>query len=501
MLVGAYYNHPIARTGAPGDDGTCRDCHDNYKLNPDDGYVSLTGLPESYAPGTSYILTVSVYSYDRERFAFEFTIVSDTQEQATGSFTIINSTTTMLDGGNKYIKTTRYGYDNPTNYMKTWQFQWNSPSKAEAPVTFYGVGMGSDCDNDEDGDRVYTLMQKVQPAPKVPVKPQGIIVEPSEGYVTLSWYMPIDPNTSEGFASYNVYWSDSATGGLDLLETVTTRQYVHNGLANGHTYRYQISSTNSEGEGPLSDVVTAVPNNVPDKPRHLETGTVSNDQITITWDAPSTWGDGGSKSFNVYRGMTPWEVQMIASDIAVSSYTDTSALEANMTYHYRVQAATDRGTGGVATLSVFVPPAPPGFPPGLSVIVARGAVELSWQEPTDTGGDPVDYYRVYRTVPGQDPVLVKDCLYGTTCIDDTVDPDQTYEYTVAAVNSAGEGALSTPVEAFIVPPPSVGDSEQTLTSEVPFSGLVVVCAVIIIGVVMVGRLSRATSIAEGREED
>ena len=179
----------------------------------------LAGLPESYEPGRSYVLTASVYSPGQLRFCFEFTIVSSSSEQPTGSFTCITSNTTCLSPDGKYIKPP---YDNPTNSMKTWQFQWNSPSIAEAALTFYGVGLGSDCDNDENGDRVYTCMMTIQPAPKLPVKPAGIIVEPADGHVTLSWYMPIEPSSNGGTVSYNIYWSTSPTGGMDLLETVNT---------------------------------------------------------------------------------------------------------------------------------------------------------------------------------------------------------------------------------------------------------------------------------------
>lgn len=500
MLAGAYVNHPDCRTGAPGE-GTCQNCHDEYALNSGSGYISLSGLPDQYEPGKSYIVTVTVYCPGMTRFCFELTIVSSDSSQPTGSFTCIDTTETCISGGGKYLKTTRYGMDDSANDMKTWQFQWNSPSKAEAPVTFYGVGMGSDADNDEDGDMVCTCMMTLQPAAKMPVKPVGLIVEPSEGAISLSWYMTTDPDPAGGQVMYNIYWSDSATGGLELLDTSYVKEFTHTGLVNGHTYRYQISCSNGEGEGPLSDVVNAIPADAPDRPRHLSTSKVAFDQISLLWDAPSSWGDGGSRTFTILRGETPWDVASIATGVSTGSYTDNGPLEPNVTYHYRVQAVTDSGAGGIACLSVYVPPTTPGFPLDLSVMVKKATVELVWHPPLDDGGDQVRSYRVYRSEPGQAPILLKDRLQTCEFVDNTVDPDVTYEYTVAAVNSAGEGSLSTPVEAYIVPPPSVGDDGNIANSQIPFSGLVVVGAVILIGALMVGRLSRATSEAERSRRD
>ncbi len=498
MMGGAYINHPDGRTGAPGEQ-TCQACHDQYALNSGDGYVMLSGTPEKYLPGQSYILTVTVYSPGMTRFCFEFTIVSQDSDQPTGSWTCIDAEEACVSG--KYIKTSRNGCDGGVNGMKTWQVEWNSPSKAESPLTFYGVGMGSNADNDEDGDCTYTCMMTLYPAPKLPDKPSGIIVEPGDCHVALSWYMSTETDPAGGPLSYNIYWSDSVTGGLEFLTTVAEPEYVHYGLMNGHTYRYQISGANAEGEGPLSNVVTAKPDLVPSEPRHLATASVAYNEIQLTWDPPTDWGSGGAKSFTVLRGETPWDVSPIASGINQASYIDEGPLAPNTEYYYRVQAVNDRGGGGVATISVFVPATPPSFPLDLSLMVRKGEVELNWQAPMEDGGDPVCYYRVYRSAPGEAPELIKDLLSETNFVDTDTLPDVTYEYTVAAVNGAGEGSLSTPVEAYIVPPPSSGDTSGVDFEGIPLSGLVVVGAVIIIGAVMVGRLSHATSLAERKDED
>ncbi len=61
LMAGAYVNHPFYRTGAPGDSGTCADCHDDYDLNSGEGYISISGAPAKYEPATSYTLEVTIY--------------------------------------------------------------------------------------------------------------------------------------------------------------------------------------------------------------------------------------------------------------------------------------------------------------------------------------------------------------------------------------------------------------------------------------------------------
>jgi fibronectin type 3 domain-containing protein len=500
MTAGAYMNHPDNKTGAPGEE-TCRQCHNDYGLNTGSGNVMVQGIEDRYEPGRSYILTVSVYYPDMGRYCFEMTAVSEDSSQSSGSFNCIDTTETCLAGGGKYIKSTKNGLMGASNGMKTWQVQWNSPSKAEYDITFYCVGMASDCDNDEDGDYVYTCKMTVCPAPKTPGKPSGLLVEPGDQRVALAWYMMDTPDPAGGPVSYNIYWSDSSSGSLSLLTTVTEKSYVHTGLVNGRTYRYQISGSNDEGEGPLSDVATVSPNLVPDRPRHLTTTQVSAEGVHLQWDAPSTWGSAGGHVYNVYRGECPCSTVLVRSGLETATYTDTESLLPNVTYHYRIQAKNDLGVGGIAEISLHVPPAPPGLPLDLSHLVNKGVVELTWEPPVDEGGDAVRYFRVYRAEEGKEPVLVQDMLRDTTFQDNSVDPDMTYEYTVAAVNVAGEGTLSTPISAYIAPLPTSGETGNVIYEDVPFSGLVAVGAVIIIGAVMVGRLSHASNEAERRRQD
>jgi fibronectin type 3 domain-containing protein len=500
LMAGAYQNHPDYRSGAPGE-GTCRDCHSSYGLNTGGGNIMVMGIPEMYTPGKAYTFTVSVYSPDRSQFCFALTAAAEDDEAPCGTFTALNTGATCAMRGGKTIMTTRNGYGGGTDYTKTWDVQWNAPSKAESAITFYGCGLGGDAQGNKGGDRVYTCKMTTYPAPNTPVQPKGLIVEPGDGHIGLTWFMDVTPDPRGGPVTYSIYWSDSTSGGLSLLTTISDKEYVHTGLVNGRTYRYQVSASNNEGEGPLSSVVRGTPNDVPERPRHLMSTKAAYDEITLKWDAPSSWGSGGTHSYIISRGMCPCMMEEVASGVTQTTYTDNEMLMANTTYHYQVRAVSSLGGGGVAMISLDIPATTPSFPLGLNVAVRVSSVDLTWEVPSDDGGDEVREYRIYRATGDGQPQLLKDSWTDTQFTDTDIMPDTQYEYTVAAVNGAGEGAMSTPVEAYIYPAPGSGDTGTFSVSEIPFSGLVAVGAVIIIGALMVGRLSFAASEAERREEE
>jgi fibronectin type 3 domain-containing protein len=501
LMAGAYVNHPFYRTGAPGDSGTCANCHDDYDLDSGEGYISISGISSKYEPATAYTLTITIYHPGQTRFGFQVTAVPEESANAAGSFACLNSKTTMTDTGGKYIKSSQNGLECETVGTKSWTIRWNSPSAALGPVTFYASGIAADNDNDEGDDWVYTTSHTVSPAPRTPTQPTGLTVEPGDGYITISWYLDTEPDPQGGPVTYNIYWSDSPTGGLSLLTTVSEREYTHTGLVNKCSYRYQISGVNDEGEGSLSNVVRACPDLVPSRPRHLSPTSVSNAEVTLTWDAPDDWGVGGTNSYSVLRGPTPWDLEEIATGVVNTRYTDNGTMAPNSTTHYQVIAVNARGSGGVALASVYIPASSPSFPLSLNVAVKTTSVEMSWEPPSNDGGDPVTEYRIYRSEDGGSPDLVKDHITETYFVDTDVMPDVDYEYTVAAVNGAGEGAQSIPAPAYIYPQPGAGDTGTGSIDEIPFSGLVAVGAVIIIGAVMVGRLGRASSEAERREDE
>ena len=86
----------------------------------------------------------------------------------------------------------------------------------------------------------------------------------------------------------------------------------------------------------------------------------------------------------------------------------------------------------------------PGAPTDVAVSGTDGGAEVSWAAPASDGGSPVMAYRVFR-----DGVQVHETADGTTLsfTDSGLSNGTEYDYEVAAVNFAGEGAKSSVVSA------------------------------------------------------
>ena len=86
-------NPPNGRTNAPGE-SNCTDCHSSFPLNSGSGMLSLDGLPDSYSPGETYDLTLTLSDPGASRWGFSLTVIEDGDDEAVSVGTI-----TVTDGG------------------------------------------------------------------------------------------------------------------------------------------------------------------------------------------------------------------------------------------------------------------------------------------------------------------------------------------------------------------------------------------------------------------
>ena len=177
-----------------------------------------------------------------------------------------------------------------------------------------------------------------------PSAPLGLSAVPGDGSVALSWEAP----ASEGGApvsAYNVYRNGSllTTLGVVLAHTDT-------GLANGVSYSYGVSASNSLGEGPRSAQVSATPATLPDAPAGL-TALISNRNVTLSWQAPGSDGGAPVTGYAIFRNGTL--LATVGTDLTYRDSTVTNGLA----YGYKV-AAVNRVGQGPFTAEVTATPAP-----------------------------------------------------------------------------------------------------------------------------------------------
>ena len=157
---------PIASTGAPSE-STCAKstCHNTYAVNSGDGLLDLQiagNAGNSYTPGATYRLTVSLNQSSINRFGFQLQALKNADNTQAGTLVITDSLRTQtLAGGNEFTgrnyATYKYAGTEPyTNGLGQWSFDWIAPEAGAGDVTFYYAGVAANNDGSDYGDLVYT---------------------------------------------------------------------------------------------------------------------------------------------------------------------------------------------------------------------------------------------------------------------------------------------------------------------------------------------------------
>ena len=183
-------------------------------------------------------------------------------------------------------------------------------------------------------------------APTVPSAPQNLAATAGNATVSLAWQAP-SSNGGSAITSYNIYRGTSP-GSETLLSSTSgsTLSYQDATAANGITYYYYVTATNSIGTSPNSNEASATPAapTVPSAPQNLA-AKGGNAQVSLTWSAPSSNGGSPITSYNIYRGTTSGgegATPLASVSGSTTSYTD-SGLTNGQAYYYTVAAVNSVG--------------------------------------------------------------------------------------------------------------------------------------------------------------
>ena len=235
---------------------------------------------------------------------------------------------------------------------------------------------------------------------------------------------------SEGYYVYRDGNRVAETGSSD---------YRDQGLQPATTYEYRVSAFDDDGdEGDLSDAVQVTTEAVPGPsvPTDLVATAASPYRIDLAW-SPSE-AEAGLDFYRVFRD---------GEEVATTdntSYADSS-LEPETEYEYRVSAVDELGNesdrSDPSSATTETEPGPPAPRNLLAVAWSSTQVNLSWTPPA-ASIHPVQGYNVYRE--GESIGFV----VSTVFIDTGLNPETTYGYSVAAVDTRGvEGEMSDEVSA------------------------------------------------------
>ena len=202
------------------------------------------------------------------------------------------------------------------------------------------------------------------------------------------------------------------------------------------TYEVQVRAANAKGDGSWSSSARATPGAVPGKPAR-PTLEASNNQIIVTWTAPSSSSPITSYSVRYRRGTG---AATRIDNLSGTSHT-LDSLDNGHSYEIRVRASNAKGAGPWSDPVTAVPGAVPSKPSAPTLTTGNGQIMVSWNAPTSNAGSLTHYDLRHRRV-GTSSWTQIDGISGTSRTVTGLTNGQSREFQVRAANSIGDGAFS-----------------------------------------------------------
>ena len=291
-----------------------------------------------------------------------------------------------------------------------------------------------------------------------PAAPTAVTATAGNASATVHWTAPAD-NGGAAITGYQVEYSGNGGTSYTPFGTVasaaSTSQTI-TGLTNGTAYLFKVAAINSVGTGAFSSPSAAVTPKAPTVPGMptTVTATAGNASATVHWAAPADNGGAAITGYQVEysgNGGTSYTAFGTVASAASTSQTITG-LTNGTAYLFKVAAINSVGTGAFSPASASVTPTPnpvvPGAPTAVMATAGNATATVSWTAPADNGGAAIAAYQVqYSTDGGTTYVNVGSTTAGTSQKVTGLTNGKQYLFRVAAINSVGAGAYSSPSSA------------------------------------------------------
>ena len=312
------------------------------------------------------------------------------------------------------------------------------------------------------GESVEVSVTTLRPHPS---EPRSLEVRREGVALNVSWRPPEDEGP-HGLEGYFIRWTSilaDYTGSVPVPSEVNVWAsviipadnpwFLHQGLAIGWTYYYQVIPFDDEGTGASSKIIAGWMIVPPTAPRNL-TWTAGPEGQTITWDRPFDGGAGYIFAYCVYRGTDPSEMSPIAtlrwtwhSEFNYSepqTYFTDAPLEHSVSHLlYGISALNAHLEGPMSDIVNVTWVGPPGPPANLTATQLKEGVLLTWDPPLDDGGGPITGYLLMRGAAWAPPT--EEAFLGVERRDHTdraVSLNMRYTYELRALRSGHLGAPS-----------------------------------------------------------
>lgn len=137
------------RTGSPGAEGTCANCHLGGSFN---AVTSLSILDSSgaiinsYQAGQTYALKIDISATNAKVFGFQG-VALDGSNKSVGSFVVPSDVQMVKLSGRNIIE------QKSPKSTPSWEVQWKAPQNNAGPITFYFCGNACNGNKNSTGDQ------------------------------------------------------------------------------------------------------------------------------------------------------------------------------------------------------------------------------------------------------------------------------------------------------------------------------------------------------------
>lgn len=138
---------------------TCRSCHFDYNLNPEEGSLSVSDIGASISGGERVEFNISVTRDDIGAGGFQLSARYEDGRQA-GNFNIEDNDRLMFTQSApdslQYVQHSKEGTDPSGEDTIRWKVVWQAPGSPSGPVLFNLSANAANGDQSEFGDYIYT---------------------------------------------------------------------------------------------------------------------------------------------------------------------------------------------------------------------------------------------------------------------------------------------------------------------------------------------------------
>ena len=161
-------SHRYAEGAPPGFSGgfteqSCDACHFHAALNSGPGRLSIDGVPERFAGGESYKVTISLMQPGMKLAGFQLAARFKDDGSQAGTLAKDGSSDARVgietQSGIQYAGQRREGASLVTSEGSRWTLIWTAPS-ATRTVVFHVAANAANGDERADGDYVYTIARE-----------------------------------------------------------------------------------------------------------------------------------------------------------------------------------------------------------------------------------------------------------------------------------------------------------------------------------------------------